>query len=132
MSSASDFNPTGGLFHLFPVFFCLIFLMVIGIFVAAIVRGGTTWFRNNQSPVLTVAASVVTKRTQMRPYSEHHLAESFVTFQVESGDRLELRVKGSEYGLLAEGDVGQLTFQGSRYLGFARQKGGDTHEAAGI
>ena len=44
-----------------------------------------------------------------------------VTFQVESGDRIELQVKGNEYGMLVEGDYGKLSFQGTRYLGFERQ-----------
>ena len=44
----------------------------------------------------------------------------YVTFQVESGDRMELHVSGSEYGMLAEGDTGRLTFQGTRYLSFER------------
>ena len=44
----------------------------------------------------------------------------YATFQVESGDRMELSVTGTEYGLLAEGDRGKLTFQGTRYLGFER------------
>ena len=43
-----------------------------------------------------------------------------MTFQVESGDRMELSVNGPEYGMLAEGDVGELTFQGTRYLSFER------------
>lgn len=44
----------------------------------------------------------------------------YATFQVESGDRMELHVSGAEYGMLAEGDTGKLTFQGTRYLGFVR------------
>lgn len=46
----------------------------------------------------------------------------YVTFQVDSGDRMEFSVSGQEYGLLAEGDRGKLTFQGTRYLGFEREK----------
>lgn len=46
----------------------------------------------------------------------------YVTFEFESGDRLELMVDGSEYGLLAEGDNGMLSFQGTRYLGFVRDR----------
>ena len=42
------------------------------------------------------------------------------TFQVESGDRMEFHVGGAEYGMLAEGDAGKLTFQETRYLGFER------------
>ena len=45
----------------------------------------------------------------------------YVTFQVESGDRMELSVTGSEYGMLVEGDEGKLSFQGTRYLGFERE-----------
>ena len=45
----------------------------------------------------------------------------YATFQVESGDRMELRMSGREYGLLAEGDRGKLTFQGTRYRGFERR-----------
>ena len=45
----------------------------------------------------------------------------YVTFQVESGDRMEFEVSGTEYGMLAEGDSGELTFQGTRYLNFRRE-----------
>jgi len=44
----------------------------------------------------------------------------YVTFQMESGDRMEFQVSGIEYGMLAEGDTGELTFQGTRYLAFER------------
>lgn len=44
-----------------------------------------------------------------------------MTFQVESGDRMEFVVSGTEYGVLVEGDQGQLTFQGTRYLSFDRE-----------
>ena len=45
----------------------------------------------------------------------------YATFEVESGDRMELALSGSEYGMLAEGDTGKLTFQGTRYLSFERE-----------
>ena len=44
----------------------------------------------------------------------------YVIFEVESGVWMEFSVYGEEYGMLAEGDEGKLTFQGSRYLGFER------------
>ena len=50
----------------------------------------------------------------------HTFTTYYVTFQVESGDRMELTVDGSEYGMLVEGDIGKLSFQGTRYLGFQR------------
>ena len=51
----------------------------------------------------------------------HTFTTYYVTFQVESGDRIELRLSGTEYGQLAEGDTGRLSFQGTRYLGFERK-----------
>ena len=44
----------------------------------------------------------------------------YVTFELDSSDRVELRMKGAEYGMLIEQDRGRLTFQGTRYLGFKR------------
>ncbi|WP_338030915.1 DUF2500 domain-containing protein [Fervidibacillus halotolerans] len=46
----------------------------------------------------------------------------FVTFEFESGDRKEFKLSGKDYGMLAEGDFGMLTFKGTRYLGFERKK----------
>lgn len=44
-----------------------------------------------------------------------------MTFQVQSGDRLELGVDDPEFGMLAEEDIGMLTFQGTRYKEFVRK-----------
>ena len=35
---------------------------------------------------------------------------------------MELIVKGEEYGMLVEQDLGLLSFQGTRYISFERQK----------
>ena len=51
----------------------------------------------------------------------HTFTTYYATFQVESGDRMELEVDGSDYGMLVEGDIGKLMFQGTRYLGFERR-----------
>lgn len=45
----------------------------------------------------------------------------YVTFQFDSGDRMELPVNAFQYGMMAEGDYGQLTFQGTRCIDFKRQ-----------
>ena len=90
---------------------------------------------NDASPRLTVAAFVSAKRTKVST-SQHPVGGDasgahgfnttsdtsyFVTFEVESGDRMEFRVNGAEYGRLSEGDVGRLSFQGTRFLGFERE-----------
>lgn len=108
--------------------FIIVFIFVIGTIVIRAVGGISRWQSNNNKHVLTVPATVVTKRTQMHHYATNNngqLMDSdstsyFVTFQFESGDRLELKVHGAEFGLLAEGDSGKLTFQGTRFLEFSR------------
>ncbi len=113
-------------FNIFTTLFSLVFLLIFGVILVTIVRGIRQWNKNNHSPRLTVPARVVAKRTQLHRHHHgdtmhHHVSTSyFVTFQVESGDRMELSMSGQEYGLLVEGDNGRLSFQGTRYLGFER------------
>ena len=112
---------------IFSFIFPILFLLFIGMFFFALISNLRTWNKNNHSPRLTVPATVVAKRTEV---SHHHtdntMAHTFttyyVTFQVESGDRIEFLVSGTEYGMLAEGDSGELTFQGTRYLNFQRNE----------
>ena len=109
---------------LFPVMFLLLFILFIAFFVWMIVSGVHQWSKINASPRLTVEAEVVTKRSSFHGGGEHSHASTshYVTFQVDSGDRMELPVTGPEYGMLVEGDRGRLTFQGTRYLGFQRYR----------
>ena len=109
---------------LFPVMFGLIFLLVTGLFLYGLISSIRQWKNNNASPRLTVEAEVVTKRTSVHSAGEntHASTRHYATFQVDSGDRMELPVTGPEYGMLVEGDRGRLTFQGTRYLGFQRER----------
>ena len=118
-----------GLFDaLFPIMFFCIFAVVIGMFIMTFVKGISQWNKNNNSPRLTVDAFVVDKRTNVSHHTSnsgghhhHHTSTTYyVTFQVESGARMELQVDGSEFGMLCEGDFGKLPFQGTRYLGYER------------
>ena len=111
-------------FGMFGVMFSLMFVLIFGMFVFVIAKNISTWNRNNHSPRLSVAATVAAKRTNVSHHHHnhhtHHSTTYYVTFQFDSGDRLELSVTGEEYGLLVEGDAGTLSFQGTRYLGFDR------------
>ena len=116
-------------FDMFGIMFTIVFVLAIGTFIVTAVRGIGQWNKNNNSPRLTVPATVVAKRTNVtrhrhngaNGHHHHHTSTTYyVTFQVKSGDRMELETAGSEYGLLVEGDNGKLTFQGTRYLGFER------------
>lgn len=130
--SGMDFFDT---FSLFQIFFYIGFAAVLVIILVQAFRGLKTWNKNNNSPRLSVPASVVAKRTNVS-YHRHanagdatgahgyHTDSSttyYATFQVESGDRMEFHINGQQYGMLAEGDHGKLSFQGTRFLNFERQ-----------
>lgn len=129
MGMGFGFSGFGSGFVIFQIMFGLVFVLTIGTFIVIAVKGISQWNKNNHSPRLTVPATIVTKRTNVSRHrhsganGHHHHTTSttyYVTFQVESGDRMELHVAGHEYGLLVEGDKGNLTFRGTRYLGFER------------
>ena len=115
----------------FPIMFILVLIMIIFTFV----KGIAAWSKNNNSPRLTVPARIVAKRQNTTYNNQPNAGDTtgahgfhtisstsyYATFQVDSGDRMELSVSGSEYGILAEGDEGKLTFQGERYLAFDRE-----------
>ncbi|MDY4969920.1 MAG: DUF2500 domain-containing protein [Lachnospiraceae bacterium] len=123
---------------LFEIIFVIMFIAIFGMFIMNIVRGIGEWNQNNHSPRLTVDAAVAAKRINVSHHQQANAGDEtgahgyttsssttyYVTFQVESGDRMEFCVNGSEYGMLCEGDRGKLSFQGSRYLGFERMQAG--------
>ena len=116
---------------IFPVIFFLVFAVIIGV----AIRGIVQWNRNNHAPVLTVDARVV-KTHAATHHGHHHAGDGatmhdissttyYATFEVESGDRMELCLSREEYGMIAQGDVGRVTFQGTRFLRFDRERQGD-------
>jgi hypothetical protein len=80
------------------------------------------WSRNNASPVVTTVARVVAKRTDMRGGRDASRAHSsyFATFEAPTGERWELPLPVGQFGLVAEGDLGNLTYQGTRFKSFDR------------
>ena len=114
-------------FGMFQIMFFIVFGLALCTVIMTLVKGITEWNKNNHSPRLTVEAVVVAKRMNV---SHHHHGDDhmhtthstsyYVTFEVESGDRMEFHLPGTEYGMLIEGDRGRLTFQGTRYLSFER------------
>ena len=120
-------------FGFLGVIYIIIFLLVIGFFIVIFARIIGQKRQNDRSPRLTVSATVVSKRGDVTVHHHdhdgmhHHTTSSttyYATFQVQSGDRMELPVPATEYGLLIEGDEGDLTFQGTRFLSFDRRQSG--------
>ena len=117
------------MFNLMGSLFVVVFVLILCVFIVAAIKGIGQWNKNNHSPRLTVPATVVAKRTDVSHHRHkgandhvHHHSSTwyYMTFQVDSGDRMEFSVTGPEYGMLIEGDKGNLSFQGTRYLGFER------------
>lgn len=114
----------------FPLLFLIVFIFIISTIIGSFVSRAKRERKNDASPRVTANAKVVSKRMQVGENRQRHsnddmmhsytYSKYFATFEFDSGDRLELPVDGSEYGLLVEGDTGKLTFQGTRYLSFSR------------
>lgn len=109
--------------------FYILFFFVFGMIIYTLVQNVAQWHRNNQSPQLSIDAKIIGKRFHVSHHrynhnGHHHNTKSttyYVTFEVRGGDCLELKIPRDEYGLLVEGDIGVLSFQGTRYLGFERK-----------
>ncbi len=125
--------PAEGFGQLVMVFIALVFIIVIGAILFRAVKAVSEWSHNNRQPVLIVPAKLVTKRENVTVHRHHHQhgdhhhhshgstsTQYFATFELEQGERLEFQISGRESGLLAEGDAGELTYQGTRYQGFRR------------
>ena len=120
------------MFNIVFVVVALGFVLVFGLTLVSLFKSAKQRRKNSQSPVLTVDATAVTKRNELARYHHrvgtNHVNHStvrttyYVTFEVLSGDRMELEVPDSENGLLAERDTGKLTFQGTHYIAFAWEK----------
>lgn len=116
---------------MFEIMFGFTFIFVISVFIFTFSKIIKESRKNRNSPRLKVEALIVAKREHTSRHRHnindnlHHYHTStsyYVTFEVESGDRIELRVPITEYGLLVEGDRGFLHFQGSLYQGFERKR----------
>lgn len=113
----------------FKLLFFGVFLLVLIVLAFSLIKGVGQWSRNNQAPVLNVFATIVAKREDLAyrhhnmDYTMHvsHSTSYYITFEVESGDRMEFEVSGQQYGMLVENDFGTLKFQGTRFLDFKRE-----------
>lgn len=128
------FDLGGGImFTVIPILVTLGFVFVFGSIIISMIQNAKQWKKDNDSPILTVNATVVDKRedvirhshannvgSTMNNTSTSYSTDYYVTFEVESGSRMEFKVPSNGYGFLIRGDYGQLTFQGSRYQGFKR------------
>lgn len=111
------------------LFYIMMFL-VWGVILYTVARGIAEWARNNRAPEQSVWAKLVGKRTHVTRHLHNHgghmhMSRStayYLTFERESGERMEFRVASRVYALHVEGDTGTLSFQGTRFLDFLRDR----------
>ena len=68
-----------------------------------IIGGIKQWISDNNSPRINTHARVMSKRTKITSRNSSNIHTStiyYVTFELDSGDRAEFKLKGHEYGML--------------------------------
>lgn len=115
------------MFDVFTFMFFIVFFIIIVAIIGNLLKGIKQWLYNNEQPILDVKCRIVSKRSEVIGHGGANATHGstytdyYITFEVESNDRIELRVSGRDYGMIAEGDVGILKFKGTRYLEFRRE-----------
>lgn len=114
----------GALSTLVLILFILILILVVGIFLALIIKSLSVWTSNNNAPIQDRFCKVIAKRIQLSGSSSNLNSNTsyFVTFELEDRSRMELWIGRQQFGYMVEGDIGNLTFQGTRFKEFERQK----------
>lgn len=136
------FTGFNTMFTLVAGFIALVIVLMVVMFVVGAVRTARQGAADSAAPEVTAQARIVDKRVRLSgggsrssvtmttettfagsgmsssvPVSEEH----YVTFEQAGGERFELKVPASDYGLLVVGDQGTVTMKGTRYLGFQRE-----------
>ena len=108
-------------FGAMPWFVGLFFIVVIGFILFVIFSGVAQWSKNNNSPIENVIVTVVARRTEIYGGGETRANQDYyVTFEDTNNNRFELEVPTNKFGMIVEGDKGELSFQGTRFLEFTR------------
>ena len=113
------------MFTLVPLFIFVVFVLVIGSIFMGFVRSFMEWQTNNSLPVLTLDVTVATKRQHLSGGGNDSSASTcyYATFETLADSlRQEFALSATQYSALAEGDTGQLTYQGTRFKGFVRDR----------
>ena len=122
MGFGNPFNEF--MFSTVPFFIFIIFAIVIMVFMTSLVKGIGQYFRNNKTPEENIPARLVAKRTHTWGGHGNMSAHTsyYATFEGENGDRLEFPVGSQFSGTHVEGDAGMLTYRGTRFIGFERER----------
>jgi hypothetical protein len=109
--------------------FIIVFGGVIVFALVKMIQSALVWLKNSRSPVLTENVKAVDKREKLSRQRQRVAGGVsirtttmiyYVTFEFEDGRRVEMVVPANDYGYIAEGDTGRLTYQGTWYKGFEK------------
>ena len=115
----------------------LSFLFVLLVTMGCICVGlkSIPWLRNCRKKRDCIYCKIVGRRVHVENNRKSNegdvITKYYMTFETSEGRRLELQVSGKQYGLCMQGDEGQLTFQGIRYVSFQRCKQTKNTEVTG-
>jgi Protein of unknown function (DUF2500) len=78
--------------------------------------------KNDSLPISEKPVKITSRRTYVSGGGKFNAHTTYyVTFEiVETKERLEFEIPSDKYGLMAENDLGELTFQGTRFNKFQR------------
>lgn len=114
-------------FILFFIMGLLSFLSFSAFFVFIIIYVVKQRSKDDNAPRLTVDAKVVDKRTVSHRHHNHnnHISHRhyyhYVSFELQDGQKTELRVSKTDFDSLCVADKGMLTLQGTRFVSFDRK-----------
>jgi hypothetical protein len=111
----------------FLMLFFIVFFGIFGLGIFVVIKSiyGSVKEKqyNDSQPILTKDVKISGKRSSVSGGSgESSVSTSYyATFEfLENKERLEFSIPSKDYGLIAEDDLGKLTYQGRRYHQFQR------------
>jgi Protein of unknown function (DUF2500) len=78
--------------------------------------------KNDSLPISEKSVKITSRRTYVSGGGKFNAHTTYyATFEiVETKERLEFQIPSDKYGLMSENDLGELTFQGTRFHNFQR------------
>ena len=99
-----------------------LFALIIGLIVITAVGAAAYYLYNLAQETVTRNAKVVAKRTSVTQAAGQNPVQTsyHCTFEFEDGQRAEYHVGARQYGLIVEGDQGELDTKGALFWDFRR------------
>lgn len=127
MTPFGDFSHDFGFFQDIPselsIFFGLMILLFMIISALKLWRGGVKGSKYVSPDQIKVGTVIMKRKEVWNGFGRSKYSYLFyITFELDSGLRLELSVKERDYGMILEGDYGELIHQGPQLMEFNREK----------